>query len=532
MASNTNPIVIPLAGGLNVAVSDQMMPPGECTELLNYEITTTGRYQRMQGYERFDGQDSPAEVAVIDLPGFPFDTIEETIAAVRAAQEARRALITAVPGSGPVLGVFMFAGIKYAFRNTVDGTGAKLYRATAIGWVEVVTPALSPGGRYQVIETNFSGAADEQEIIGVDGRNPAFRFDGTTFTQITGPITPDQPTYCEALASNKLLLSYRGGSLVYSQVGDPAGWDGALGAGEIAVGQEIVGIEAQADDATAIHCRNRTYMLYGRSEVDFQLKEISRNSGAIPWSIQNMGQSLYLDDRGLTRLDRVQSFGNFESSTLSQKIQPILTSRLQSVAASCLVRTKNQYRLFFTDSTGITMTMYGGEVMGFSEFRLGFVPSCLFSGEDTAGRELVFAGGVDGFVYQLDKGNNQDGAAYTSRFQTSFMSMGRPEDKKRWRKLVIECDSVTRVFGQFRCFYDYADPNIPMADIIVGSGSKWDLSDWDDATWDGSSTSWTDQYIDGVSRNIAIQMASESDYYPPHIVSQLFLHASPRGRRR
>uniref|UniRef100_UPI004048A6FA hypothetical protein n=1 Tax=Rheinheimera sp. TaxID=1869214 RepID=UPI004048A6FA len=532
MASNARPTAVMLTGGLNVASGDQLLKPGECIELTNYELTTIGRYMRMTGYERFDGQPSPSTVIAADLPGFPFPDVETTIAAIKTAQQVRRDAIQPVPGSGPVRGVFMFEGDTYAFRNTADGLAAKLYRATAAGWDEVTTPVLQPNGRYETIEANFTGAVADKEIIGVDGANPAFRFDGTTFTQITGPITPDQPTHLTVLPSQKLIMTYRGGSLVYSEVGDPAGWDGNLGAGEIAVGYEIIGVETQADSSTAIFCRDRTFILYGKSEADFNLTTLALRSGAIPGTIQTLGTPLYLDDRGLTRLDRVQAFGNFDSATLSQKVQPLLQSKQGNARCSMVLRGKNQYRLFFGDNTGLGVTMYGGEVMGFFEFRLGFTPFCTWSGELPNGTEVFYAGGDNGYLYQLEKGFSHDGADYLSSFQTSFLNFGRPEDKKRWRKLVIEADSVTRVDAQFRVYYDYTDPNIPLEDVMFGSGSKWDLSDWDDAIWGGASTSWTDQYIDGVSRSLSVYMSVESDYYPPHQLAQLFIHASPRGRRR
>ncbi|WP_333609712.1 hypothetical protein, partial [Arsukibacterium sp.] len=153
MASNTSVITIPLRGGLNVAVSDQALQPGECTELINYELTTTGRYRRVQGYERFDGQPAPSKVIGADLPGFPFDTTDQLIAAIKAERTVRTEAIEPVPGSGPVLGVFRFGGKVYAFRNTADGTAAKMHESSGTGWVEVTTPALAADGKYEFIET-------------------------------------------------------------------------------------------------------------------------------------------------------------------------------------------------------------------------------------------------------------------------------------------------------------------------------------------------------------------------------------------
>lgn len=532
MASNTQVQTINLAGGLNVAASEQMLNPGECSELINYEITTMGRYQRVKGYERFSGQPAPSGVIAATLPGFPFASAEETITAIKAAQLDRRNSIMPVPGSGPVLGVFTFKGEVYAFRNIADNSAAKMYKSELTGWVEVTTPALNPNGEYEFIEANFTGSTGTKEIIGVDGKNPAFRFDGTTFTQIVSIITPDAPTHAAVLPSQILVISFTGGTFLYSAVGDPTKFSSVDGGGEIAVGQEITSIEIQADNTAAIFCRNRTYVLYGSSPANFTLKSLALRSGAIKSTVKSMGSTIYLDDRGLTRLDRVQAFGDFEGATISQVVQPLLISKLGVVKASMVLREKNQYRLFFDDQTCLSLTQYAGEVMGFTELRLTFSASCAWSGENEEGSEVFFVGAKDGYVYQLESGNSFDSNPYISSFKTGAMNLGGPENKKRWRKLVVEAQSVTQLNASYKLYYDFADPNVPLSEVMLGSGAKWDLSDWNNATWGGASTSWTDLYIDGVSRNISIYMAVESDYYPPHVMSSLLLHASPRGRRR
>jgi hypothetical protein len=532
MASNTSVSNIALTGGLNVTSSDQMLADGECMELKNYEITSIGRYRRVKGYERFSGESPPSQVVASSLPGFPFATIDELIDAVLAEQLSKRNAIEQVPGAGAVLGVFGFDGEIFAFRNTEDESEAKMHKATFGGWVAVSTPTLEPNGYYEVREANFTGSVGTREIIGVDGKNPAFRFDGTTFTQITTDVLPDAPTHLEVLPSQILLLSFRGGSFLYSGVGEPTKYSPVDGGGEIAVGHEITGMEVQADSTVAIFTRNRTFMLYGSSPVDFQLKVLALRSGALEKTIQSMGSTMYLDDRGLTRLDRVQQFGDFEGATISQKVQTLLTQRLLNVRCSMVLREKNQYRLFFSDNTALTLTQYGSEVLGFTQLQLTFTPYCAWSGENTEGKESYFIGGEDGYVYQMESGNSFDSYSYASSFQTGFVNNGSPEYKKRWRKLVLEAQSVTTLEAQYKCYYDYADPNIPLSDTMIGSGAKWDLSLWDDAIWGGASTSWSDLYIDGVSRSISVYMRTESNYYPPHELSLLMLHASPRGRRR
>lgn len=61
-------------------------------------------------------------------------TDEETLSWLSAAVERRRALIEAVPGSGPVRGVNVLSGDIYAVRDNAGGTAGVLYKATASGW--------------------------------------------------------------------------------------------------------------------------------------------------------------------------------------------------------------------------------------------------------------------------------------------------------------------------------------------------------------------------------------------------------------
>ena len=106
-----------LQGGLDLVTAPVAMPPGRVTAALNYEPDVAG-YRRFAGFERYDGNDAPS-----DAPD-------------EATATARRADIQAVPGSGPVRGVWVYDGDLYAFRNSTDGGQAKMYVASAAGWIE------------------------------------------------------------------------------------------------------------------------------------------------------------------------------------------------------------------------------------------------------------------------------------------------------------------------------------------------------------------------------------------------------------
>lgn len=536
MAANTKVIPITLRGGLNLAASVLEIEPGECLQLFNYEVNTLGRYQRCLGYERFDGHPAPSATMANTLSGFPFDTVEEELAALQAERSARRALIEELPGSGRVLGIFVLKGKVYAFRNNVGGTAANLWKSSVTGWQAVTTPTLQPNGNYQTVVANFIGSASGIEVVGTDGENPAFRFDGATFTQIAGPISPDKPTYVQALPSQVLLLAYRGGSLVFSGVGEPTEFSPVDGGGEIALADEINGLAMQPDNSCAIWCRSRTYVLYGTSGADFELTTLSTSTGAIKGSVQNIGDSIYMDDRGLTRLNRVQQFGNFEMASISQKIEPLLSRYKNLVASSFVIKSKNQYRLCFADGAGLIVTFFGAEVSGFSTFDYTKIIRCTCNSEDEQGNEVVFFGSDDGFVYQAERGFSYDGEEYTDILRPAFAHLGSPEVNKRWRKLVLECESVGTAQVRVVPEFDYSSPENQtdrvQAIIVIGGGGYWDQASWDESVWSTAIIYTADVYIDGVGRNASMNITTTSDVDPPHAINSMIFHISPRGRRR
>ena len=73
----------------------------------------------------------------------------------KLASTAQRALITAVPGSGPVRGVWVYRGNVYAFRNDAGGTAGIMHKATAGGWTTVAlgrSLTFTSGGTYEPAE--------------------------------------------------------------------------------------------------------------------------------------------------------------------------------------------------------------------------------------------------------------------------------------------------------------------------------------------------------------------------------------------
>jgi len=221
----------PLGGGLDLVTPAMAMKPGKVVAALNYE-SAAGGYQRLTGYERYDGRLAPSDAPYYQ---FNFDTgtasfvLGDTITGLTSGATAKvlqtgtvltgtfsasnaagyvgvgavsgtfidnealrvggitranadgaplfnvaptdvlasawqlqattnaRALITAVPGSGPVRGVWTYAGKKYAWRNNAGGTACVCHVNSLSGWVAVAharTLVFTSGGTYEVAEGN------------------------------------------------------------------------------------------------------------------------------------------------------------------------------------------------------------------------------------------------------------------------------------------------------------------------------------------------------------------------------------------
>lgn len=408
-----------LKGGLDLATPPVQIAPGALDYALNWEpAADLNGYREHDGYERLDGQTEPHTLAV------------------GAAREAARALITEVPGEGPVRGVVTFDGKHYAFRDNAGATACAMHVATAAGWAAVTTPALAPGGAYEFAVHNFYGTASGRCLYGVDGVNRAFQFDGSTFTQIATGMTTDTPVHLAAHQSH-LWLAFAGGSLQVSPLGDPtATWTPVTGAAEIGTGEDITALVPMRD-VLAVLCRDAIFLLYGSGSSTWQLQLHARESGAFAGTAQMAHTLVFLDARGLRTLDATPAYGDFTATTRGWAVQHWLRERSAGVRCSLLAAEKSQYRLFFAAGVCLTAGLADSKRFSFLPQRLPVAVACAWRGE-IDGEEYLLVGADDGFVYRLDVGDSFDGADITAVMRLPFNHAKSPDYRKRWRAAVVE----------------------------------------------------------------------------------------------
>lgn len=668
------------SGGLDQVSPPITMPEGVAIEASNFECGTYGGYTRIKGYERFDGRSKPSDAQYSSIPvtvtgsyaigntitgvtsgatgvliaatattwfitkvvgtfqaetlnisGSPVATSSagastggaSTMALnatyLNLAADQYRSDITAVPGSGSVLGVWQYANNVYAFRNNAGGTATDMYKNTTSGWTQValgrelsftsggtteivvgntITGAISgatavitgvaltsgswaagtaagkfvfasqtgtfqaenldvgatlnlatiagnssaitllPNGRFEFVNYNFGGSANTTKMYGCDGVNKCFEFDGTAFITISTGMVTDTPEHITAF--KKHLFISIAGSVQHSGIGTPHIWTAITGAAEIAVGDQCTGFMLQTGGSSVgtlvIFNRNQTYILYGNSSSDWNLVLFNPEAGAIEWTQQYLGQGIVLDDRGITPMAASQNFGNFQGSTISRRVDPFLHDLMDTASASCIVRDKNQYRLFFSGGDALYATFDGNKLSGIMPISLTNPVTCICSQEAANGVEEIYFGSSNGMVYQMDKGTSFDGEAITFNLQLSYNHFGNPRLLKQYRKAAIEISGSHYCTFSFSYSIAYGSTEIsqPGSTTITNnlSGTSWDSFTWDDFFWDGRNLLPSEADMDGVGENISLIFSGSSDEFDTFTLGGASIVYTPRRMLR
>ncbi len=413
--------------------------------------------------------------------------------------------------------------------------GVSLNQASIAG--NSTANALSAGGRYEFVNYNFTGASNRYRMYGAGGVDTAFEWDGTVFVPIITTMPTDTPDHI-GVYKNQLFLDFDGGSSQQSALGDPYSWTPITGASEIAMGQEITGYLRDIGKSMLIFCRNKVGQLYGNDSSDFVLETLSEEAGAVEWTIQMIGVGIYMDDRGIRDVRTTRAFGDFKMGTLTQIVEPLFRANKKTgvtAVASLRCREKDQYRLFWSDGTGLTVYL-GRKMPEAIPFDYGKVVSCVSSGEDSDGNEIMLFGSSDGYVYQIDAGTSYDGDSVTAYLRLPFNHVGTPTRKKQWFKAVLEIDtqpsSQIGVLADFSYAAEDLTSTVQQNFTVSGGGAFWDEVNWDEFYWTAAVEGLAEAYIEGIGTNVSLAIISDATYEDPHTIHGLTLHYSDRGLER
>lgn len=462
---------------------------------------------------------------------------------ITGATSAATAVITRVVltsgswAAGTAAGKFIFASQTGTFQAENLNVGASLNLATIAGDSTAIT--LQPSGRFVFKVENFGGATGTNRVYGCDGENRGFEFDGTVFVPIDTGMAVDTPN--RVYVHKKQLFFSFGASVQHSAPGTPYIWNAVLGASEIALGDDVTGFSAQpgasgGSGALAIFTRNRVAILYGSGVADWNLSTYREELGAYAHTVQDVGYSIYLDDRGITDLQTSQAYGNFAHNAISNQIKDRINGLRTTAQSSCISRDKSQYRLFFSGGDAIYVTLAGRKLVGIMPMLFPDAVLCVWSGERLDGSEATYFGSADGYVYEMDKGSSFDGEEIESYINLAYNFQNSPRTNKHYRDCTVEVDGSSYVGFNFGYSLGYGSTLIPQPDdqaVVTNLSSVyWDTFTWDQFTWDGTTLSPNCVTVDGDAENISLSIQSSSAIYETYSITSMLLNYTPRGRLR
>lgn len=489
-----------------------------------YKSTGSGWVQVALGYElKFDGG-----TAAIS------DNAVVTGATSGATGTVKRVVLeSGTWGAGTATGRLIFASITGTFQDNENLQVSGATKAIADGTQAAIT--LAPSGRVETTVANFGGGTINKKLYGCDGKNRAFEYDGTTYVPIKTGMSIDTPKHI-AFHKQHLFLTFDH-SLQFSALGDPYQWAPLLGAGELAMNDIITNLLVMPGDqstgALGVYTRSDTSILYGTDSSTFKLTNFNTGTGAIAYTAQTLDQAYVLDDRGVIGLNATLNYGNFSPTSLTMNLRPFVQIRRNLATASVVNREKSQYRVFFSDGTGLYLTILNGKFLGAMPVQFSHPVTCAVEGEKPDGTETCFFGSTNGFVYRLDAGTSFDGGIIPASFNLVINSIGSPRILKRYRKASVEMTGDS--YAEFAFGYDlgYRSESIsqPLDQDIVNNlraGYYWDGFVWDNFVWDGSDVSPAEVEVNGTAENIAVRFTSVSNLFQPFTVNSVILHYTPR----
>ena len=424
----------------------------------------------------------------------------------------QRALLRTGTWSTSPIGSLVFDTVTGTFQSgeaLVVGGNPQVQTTTANTAI-----SLKAGGRCVFKNYSFNGNVSNYYAYFADGVNFLSEFDGTRLVPIRTGILNDAPDHLRCHLN--MIVCSVSSSIQVSGIGQPYSWTALTGAAELAIGDKCTGMlerpsNAQNAAALVIYTGStstnvwNTYTLYGSSPANFQLVMSNPGAGASPFTAQSIGDGYSLDTKGVVKMEQTLAYGNFEMSTVTRAIQPIIDAHIGMATASCIVRSTDQYRVFYNDGTGFivyikgkqTPTMLGdilttdaADIMPFDYSRgIGVYFNMVESIVDSTGIERIFAGGSDGYVYELERGSSMDGTPINAHILMAFNSEKSPRNRKRFHRTIFQATVKNTAQVSIGYDMDYAGSNTGQGirtspQLNPTGGGLWDLGSWDSNMWD------------------------------------------------
>ena len=327
----------------------------------------------------------------------------------------------------------------------------------------------SSGDNLVFSRYNVSGSG---KLIAADGINTPFTYDGSTFINLT--TAPSDVIGADHVVEFKNHFFFaKDNTLTFTAPYNEADFTPANGAGNIIIPHRVTGLIVFREQLI-IFSTNAIHRLVGNTVSDFQLQPISQDIGCVrSGTVQEVGGDIaFLGPDGIRLLSATDRIGDFGLAVASRPIQSEVTAFVAGNTRfnSCVVRGKNQYRLFGYSTTkgvsvaeGILGTQFADQTsqgMAWAELRGLMVTAIdsIYSNADS--EEVVVFANTDGFVYRMESGSSFDTGDILAVYYTPFFSMEDARLRKTFYKLTTFLDPDASITGTVTPKLDFDDEGV------------------------------------------------------------------------
>lgn len=303
---------------------------------------------------------------------------------------------------------------------------------------------------------NFSGTT---ALVGVDGANRPFKYSGSTFSIITSaPSDVIGATHVTQFKNH--LFFANGTNLTFTAPYTDTDFSAANGAGSINLAHVVTGMIVFREQLI-IFSTDQIHRIVGNTISDFQLQPISADIGCVRTdTIQEVGGDIaFLGPDGVRLLSATDKIGDFGFAVASRPIQSEVDDLVSSNTSftSCVIRGKNQYRLFgyasnrtTSSSVGVLATQFVDQTaqgMAWAELNgiLAYVADSVYSSADSS--ETILFANKDGYVYRMESGNSFDSTAIFAQYFTPHIPLSDPRVRKTLYKLTTYVNPEGSISG-------------------------------------------------------------------------------------
>jgi len=397
--------------------------PGSARLLLNFEPSIEGGYVRIEGYTKWDDAQVTGSAANIQ-------------------------------------GVGLLDGEVIACAD--DGG---VYTSTGSGWTSQAS-GRTHSNKYRFTRINLDGT---RKIIGVDGSNYPFSWDGTNFTVINGSADINGTSHVIEFKDH---VFYAAGDLVtFSIPFDETDFTVADGAGNFRMPNDVTGMIVFREQLF-IFTESEIKQLSGNSVSDFRLVSVADDIGCVEEdTIQEVaGDIAFMGPDGIRLLGATDRIGDFSNMVSSRNIEEEFQtfSNDYSTFSSVVIPSKSQYRIYgYTGSLdrentiGFIGTQFESQnPMSFAWSKVEGVKMKTVAHQYYLNSEYIVFANEDGYVYRLENGATDfDGTAIKAYFWTPFIFFSEPLKRKTLYKADLYITPTGDFSGTMNLQFDFGDPD-------------------------------------------------------------------------